>query len=76
MAMGQGGAKGWGFRLCPARFCLAPSLPHPAPHDKENFLIPSPPLGALRSPAPPCKTLLFVNFPYNKYNFFKLKLFH
>ena len=37
-------------------------LPHPrpAPHDGENFLTPSPTLGAPRSPAPSCKTLLFL----------------
>ena len=42
-------------------------LPHPrpAPHDRENFPTSSLPLGAIRSPAPPCKTLLFVNLPYN-----------
>ena len=47
-------------------------LPHPYPvlHDGENFLTPSQPLGAPRNPAPPHKTLLFVNFPYNQYNFF------
>ena len=42
-------------------------LPHslPNPHDGENFLIPSPPLRVPRNPAPPRKTLLFVNLPYN-----------
>ena len=65
MAMGQGGLKGWGLRPHPARFCLAPSLPYPTPHDGENFLAPFPPLGASRSLAPPHKTLFFVNLPYN-----------
>ena len=41
------------------------SHPRPIPHDGENFLTPSPPLGAPRSLAPPRKTLLFVNLPYN-----------
>ena len=47
-------------------------LPHPRPtlHDGENFLTLSLPLGAPQSPAPPRKTLLFVNFPYNQYKFF------
>ena len=56
--------------------------PVPAPHgfvlpyprlallDKDNFFTPSPPLGAPRSLAPPRRTLLFVNLPYNQYNFF------
>ena len=37
-------------------------LPHPrpTPHDGENFLTPSLPLRALRSLAPPPKTLLFL----------------
>ena len=68
MAMGQGGAEGWG--LCPrlAWFCLAPSSP--ASYDGKNFLTPSLPLGAPWSPAPPRKILLFVNLPYIEYNFF------
>ena len=36
MAMGRGGAEGWGLRPR-----LAP--PRPALHDGENFLTPSPP---------------------------------
>ena len=61
MAMGWGGFEGWGLRPRPHGFVL----PHPRPalHDKQNFLAPSPPLWALRSLAPPCKTLLLVNFP-------------
>ena len=47
MAMGQGEVEGWGLR------------PRPTPHDGKNFLTPSPTLGALRSPAPSRKTLLF-----------------
>ena len=42
-----------------------PAPPRPVPHDGENFLTPSLPLRAPQSPAPPRKTLLFVNFPYN-----------
>ena len=63
MAIGRGGAEGWVFVLASHGFVL----PHPrsAPHDGENFLTSSPPLGALRSPTPPHKTLLFVNLLYN-----------
>ena len=35
----------------------------PAPHDKKNFLALSPPLRASWNPAPPRKTLHFVNLP-------------
>ena len=56
MAMGRCEFEGWG--LCP----------RPASHDGENFLAPSPPLGAPQSPAPPRKILFFVNLSY-KYNF-------
>ena len=68
--MGRGGAKGWGIRPHPTWFYLAPSPPHtapprPAPHDRENFLTPSPSLRALQRPVSPHKTLLFVNLPYN-----------
>ena len=58
--MGRGGAEGWGLRPHPTWFYLTPSPlrsapprpapPRPAPPDRENFLIPSPPLG-------PCKAL-------------------
>ena len=50
MAIGRGGAKGWGLHPRPAWFIL----PHPCPvsYDGENFLTPSPPLGALQSPTP------------------------
>ena len=47
-----------------------PAPPHLTPHDGENLLTPSLPLEALRSPAPPRKTLLFIILPYNQYNFF------
>ena len=65
MAMGHGGAgpKYGVFVSSPHGFVLP--HPHPAPHDGENFLTPFPPLGILQSPAPLCKTLLFVNLPYN-----------
>ena len=62
---GNEDAEGWDLLLRPIWFCLTPSPPRPTPHDRENFPTPSLPLGALRSPAPPCKTLLFVNLPYN-----------
>ena len=50
---GRGRTEGWGLRPCPT------------PHNGENSLTPSPPLGAPRSPVPPRKTLHFVNFSYN-----------
>ena len=49
------------------------SLPPPVPHDGENFLTPSPPLEALRSPAPPRKTLPFVDLPTTITFFFLIK---
>ena len=55
-------------KFSPPRMVL--SCPIPAPHVGENFLTPSLPLGAPRSLAPLRKTLLFVNLPYNWYNFF------
>ena len=69
MAMGWGGAEGWGLRPCPAWIFLAPSSPRLAPHDGENFLPPPHPLRPPRSPAPTRKTLFLVNFPYNYYIF-------
>ena len=46
-------------------------LPHSRPtlYDMKKFLAPSPPIGASWSPAPPRKTLLFINFPHKYYNF-------
>ena len=61
MTMGRGGFEGWGLCPRPAWFCLI--HPRSALHDRENFLAPSLLLGALRSPASPHKTLLFVNLP-------------
>ena len=79
MAMGQGragrgGAKGWGLRPRPAWFFLAPSQPCPALHDRENFLIPSPPLGG---PAPPhpVKLYFLLIFPITKTIFFNKTYF-
>ena len=70
MAMGRGGtgSKDGVFVLAPHDFVL----PHPrlTPHDGENFPTPSLPLGAPRNPTLSRKTLLFVNLPYNQYNFF------
>ena len=65
---GRAGPKDEVFIPAPHGFIL----PHPcsAPHDGENFLFLSSPLGALRNLTPPSKTLLFVNLPYNQYNFF------
>ena len=61
MAIGWGRSKGWGLRPAPHYFVLLHPLP--APHDGKIFLTLSLPLGALQSPTPPCKTLLFVNLP-------------
>ena len=53
--MGVSGGEGWhGFVL---------TYPYQASHDGENFLAPSPTLGAPRNPTPPRKTLLLVNLP-------------
>ena len=64
---GGAGLKDGVFVPAPHGFFLP--HPRPAPHDGEYFLTPSPPLGAPRSLALPRKTLLFVNLPYNQYNF-------
>ena len=65
MAMGRVGGRGvlkdGVFAPAPHDFVLP--NPHPASHDRKNFLTPSPPNGAPRSPALPCKTLLLVNLP-------------
>ena len=65
---GRVGLKDKVFVPTPLGFVLPYS--RPAPHKGENFLIPSSPLRVLRSLTPSRKTLLFVNFPYNQYNFF------
>ena len=61
MAMGQGGAKGWGLRPHPYGFVLPHS--HPAPHDGKNFLTLSPPLRALQSPPHPVKLYFLLIYP-------------
>ena len=65
---GRGGSEGWGLHLRPAWFCLISS--RLASHDKENFLAPFPPLRALWSLAPPCKTLahlpITITIVFNK----------
>ena len=58
---GRGGSEGWGLHPRPAWFCLISS--RLASQDKENFLALFLFLGALRSLAPPRKTLLLVNLP-------------
>ena len=68
MGWGEAGSKERVF--IPALHNFVLPYPHPILHDKENFLTPSSSLGAPRSPAPPRKTILFVNLPNNKYNFF------
>ena len=61
MAMGRGGAKRWG--LCPRLYGFVLPHPHPVPNDGENFLTPSPPLGASRSPASPVKLYFLLICP-------------
>ena len=63
MAMGKSEAKGWGLQPSFAWFCLATFSPCPASHDREIVFAPSPPLGALQSLAPLCKTILLVDLP-------------
>ena len=48
-------------------FCPIPTLPYMT---GKIFLPHSRPLGPREALPPPHKTLLFVNFPYNQYNFF------
>ena len=72
MAMGRGRAEGWDLHPRPAWIFLTPS--RPAPHVRENFLPHTRPLRPREDPRSPTlhlKTLFFVNFPYNYYNFFK-----
>ena len=57
MEMGWADPKDGVFTLAPHGFVLPHS--HPAPHDGENFLTPSPPLRISRSLTPFRKTLLF-----------------
>ena len=63
MAIGQGGAGPKDGIFAPAPHGFVFIHPRPAPHNGENFLTPPPPFGAPRSPAPPRKTLLFVDLP-------------
>ena len=63
--MGQGGAQLKDGVFIPALHGFVLPHPHPVPHEGENFITPSPFLGALRSLTLPRKTLLFVNLPYN-----------
>ena len=68
----DGNGVGRGRRMgssSPPRMVLS-CPPRPTSHDGKYFLTPSLLLEASRSPAPPCKTLLFVSLPYNQYNFF------
>ena len=69
-----GGVR-WGFKMGSSFLsrmvfsCSIIASSRPILHDGKNFPTPSPPLGALRSPTSLRKTLLFVNLPYNYYNF-------
>ena len=62
---GNGAGRGKDGVFIPAPHDFVLPHPRPALHDRENFLTPFPPLGALQSPASLRKTLLFVNLPYN-----------
>ena len=81
MAMGQSRSERCSLHPRPTWFYFTPSPPRPAPHDKENLLAPSPPLGAPRSPALPRKTLLLVYLPttitivFNKIFFINKNIF-
>ena len=63
MAIGQGGAKG--RCLCPTPHGFVLPHPRPAPHDGENFLIPSLPH--------PIKLYELLICPTNSTNFFLMK---
>ena len=60
MAMGWGGVASKDGVFVPTPHGIVLPHPRPTPHDGENFLTPSLPLRALRSLAPPPKTLLFL----------------
>ena len=70
MVMWQGGVRPYNgvFVSVSHDFDLLYSCP--ALHNEENFFTSSSPIGVPRNLAPPCKTLLFINFPYNLYYFF------
>ena len=74
LAIGWGEAKGWVLHpyLCPSPTLYSFVLPrlHPALHTGKNFLAPSLPLGASRSPVSPRKILLFVDLTTTITNFF------
>ena len=61
-----------GLHPHPAWFCL--TLSPPLPHDGENFLVPSPSLGVLQSPAPPRKTLILIKLVSLIKIYLKLKI--
>ena len=61
MTMGRGESEGWSFTSAPYGFVLP--HPHPAPHDGENFFVPSPPLGTPQTSTLSRKTLLLINLP-------------
>ena len=68
--MERGKSKGQGLHPHPTRFCLAPSPAQPRMTRKISCPIPAPQGPVKPHPTPPRKTLFFVNFPYNQYNFF------
>ena len=70
MAMGRDGAGPKDRVFVPTSHDFVLLYPHLVLHDWENFFISFLPLGAPRGLAPSRKTLLIVNLPYNKYNFF------
>ena len=65
MAMGRGGAKGWGLHPRPAWFYLAPSSPRPAPpRITGKTFSPHPrPLGPYEAPPHPVKLYFLLICP-------------
>ena len=73
LAMGWGGAEQAQRMGSSPRSRIVLSYSMPVLHDGEIFFAPSLPLGALRNPAPPRKTLLLVDLSVT-ITFFLIKL--
>ena len=70
MAMWRGGVRPYNGVFVSASHDFVLLYSCPALHNGENFFTSSSPIGAPRNLAPPCKTLFFINLPYNLYYFF------